>query len=251
MDIRWTSAFLDLAPGQVESGAAFWSAVTGYDASAVADEGREFPPLRPPEGDAYVYVQRVGDAPSRVHLDLHVDDLDRAVAGAVASGAELLDRRDHAVLRSPRGLAFCLVLDPGAARPAPARWPGGHSSRIDQLCLDVPHSGWAEECAFWAALSGAAVRPTDDGDYVALDVADDLPLRLLLQRRRDDEGATRAHLDVGTPDREAETARHRALGAEVVAVLEEWTVLRDPNGTAYCVTDDAPAAAAAATATEV
>ena len=50
-----------------------------------------------------------------------------------------------------------------------------------------------------------------------------------------------AHLDLGTTDREAETARHLALGASVVAREEFWTVLTDPAGLAYCITDRDPA----------
>ena len=111
----WTSAFLDLAPGDLDRGTRFWSSVTGYDATAVADVAREFPPLEPPTGASYLWVQRVGDAPSRVHVDLHVPDLDAAVEQAWQLRAEVVDRRDHVVLRSPGGLPFRLVSDPASS----------------------------------------------------------------------------------------------------------------------------------------
>jgi hypothetical protein len=50
-----------------------------------------------------------------------------------------------------------------------------------------------------------------------------------------------AHLDVGSPDRAAEVRRHLALGASLVAEEEFWTVLADPAGLPYCVTDRDPA----------
>ena len=50
-----------------------------------------------------------------------------------------------------------------------------------------------------------------------------------------------AHLDLGTPDREAETQRHVALGATVLAREEFWTALADPAGLPYCITDRDPA----------
>lgn len=57
----------------------------------------------------------------------------------------------------------------------------------------------------------------------------------------------RAHLDLGTDDRPAELERHRALGAEVVAEQAFWSVLRDPAGLAYCITDRDPATGALVT----
>ena len=60
---------------------------------------------------------------------------------------------------------------------------------------------------------------------------------MLLQRLDEPEGLVRAHLDLGTTDRSAEVARHEGLGARVRSVEEFRTVLSDPSGLAYCVTD--------------
>ena len=45
---------------------------------------------------------------------------------------------------------------------------------------------------------------------------------------------------MGTNGRAAETVRHESLGAEVVSRHDWWTVLRDPTGSAYCITDRDP-----------
>ena len=68
---------------------------------------------------------------------------------------------------------------------------------------------------------------------------DDVAVRILLQRRADDTPAS-AHLDLACDDREAETERHLTLGAVVVRRHEGWTVLRDPAGLEYCITDRDP-----------
>lgn len=67
------------------------------------------------------------------------------------------------------------------------------------------------------------------------------PMDLLMQRLDRVDGSVTAHLDVGTSDREAEVHRHLALGAALVAEEEFWTVLSDPAGFPYCVTDRDPA----------
>jgi catechol 2,3-dioxygenase-like lactoylglutathione lyase family enzyme len=49
-----------------------------------------------------------------LHLDIRVDDLDAAVAHAVAAGARLADHQPQArvrVLLDPAGHPFCLFLD--------------------------------------------------------------------------------------------------------------------------------------------
>ena len=62
-----------------------------------------------------------------------------------------------------------------------------------------------------------------------------------VQRLDEPLGEVRAHLDLAASDVGAETARHEALGARVVATFDEWTVLTDPTGAAYCITGRMPA----------
>jgi hypothetical protein len=51
----------------------------------------------------------------------------------------------------------------------------------------------------------------------------------------------RAHHDQAADDRAAEVSRHDGLGASLDAEGRGWTVLRDPAGAPYCVTDRDPA----------
>ena len=90
--------------------------------------------------------------------------------------------------------------------------------------------------AFWAALTGWELRKGSLPDFQSLLRPTGLPLRLLLQRREDDDGPGRAHIDFAAEDVAVEAARHRALGADTVRVESFWTTLRDPAGLEYCIT---------------
>lgn len=237
MTPSWVSAFLDLAPGDDVS-VPFWAGVTGYDDTAVRAGGSEFPPLRPPSGDPYLWCQRLGAGEGRVHLDLHVPDLDTAQARALLLGARVLDRRDHVLLSSPAGLPFCLVAERYTDVPPPATWAGGRS-QVDQVCVDVAPSAFETELAFWEDLTGWSRTATDSPEFERLD-DHALPLRMLLQRL-DAEEPPRFHLDLSSDDRAAETERHVALGATVEHAGDRgFTVLVDPGGRRYCVTDRTP-----------
>jgi len=150
----WLSAFLDFAPDEYARGVGFWSTVTGYAASPTRGDGGEFATLVPPDGDDYLRVQRLGAGSGRIHLDLHVEDPAAAADEAAARGADVVDRNDlgYVVMRSPGGLAFCLVRHPAGSVPAPASWLGVTRSRIYQVCLDLPEASYDAECAFWAGL---------------------------------------------------------------------------------------------------
>ncbi|MEE3126989.1 MAG: VOC family protein [Actinomycetota bacterium] len=239
----WVSAFLDLAPAAWECGIAFWAQASGTTLSALRGPDREFGSLLPPEGDDHLRVQRLAEGESRVHLDLHVDDPVSAADGAVALGAQVVHRSEHGyvVLDSPGGLTFCFVSHRAEVRSRPVTWPEGHSSLVDQVCLDISPDRFEEEVAFWAALTGwergsSAVSVS----FVPLVRPAGQPLRVLLQRTDDPRPHTGAHLDLATTDRAAEAERHVALGAVVVASYPVWTVLRDPAGLAYCLTDRDP-----------
>ena len=67
---------------------------------------------------------------------------------------------------------------------------------------------------------------------------------MLFQRLGERTGAVRAHADLACADREASLARHLAAGARVVQVREGWTVMSDPAGRVYCLTDRSPDRAA-------
>ena len=245
--VFWISALLDLPPADFEAGVAYWSAVTGYAASPPAGDHGEYVTLVPSDGDEYLRVQRLGDGPAGVHLDLHVEDLEAATDQAAGAGAVVVDRParygGYVVLRSPGGLHFCLVTDPGARVPDAAAWPGVRRSRVYQVCIDIPGERYDDERAFWAGLLGGAPEPSvrrPEFAWLSTPAGPGRALSVLVQRLDRPDGPMGVHLDLGTHDRPAETARHLALGATLVGVEEFWTVLRDPSGTAYCITDRDP-----------
>jgi hypothetical protein len=196
----------------------------------------------PPDGDDFLRVQRVGDGAPRLHLDVHVDEPRATADEAIGLGARLVtDEGDFLSLTSPGGLALCLVGHRAGTRPRPTTWPAGHASRIDQVCLDIPPSGYDSELDFWHRLTGWKRRdPKPGSEFGRLNPPRGVALQLLLQRLDDEQEAVAAHLDWSSTDHAAEVARHVAAGAEEVVTFEWWTVLRDPAGITYCVTRRSP-----------
>lgn len=251
LDVTWLTAFLDLPPAVHSDTVAFWLATTGSTVSSARGEAGQFATLLPPEGTSCLKVQRL-DGPARVHLDLHVADLPAAHDRALAAGAiEVAAYATHVILRTPGGFVLCLVPHPGGRVPPPVTRPGTGSSRVSQVCLDVPAAGFAAEVDFLSGLTGWQVRafPEVDG-VVALEPAapgghgatagspsSGVPLRLIVQRlgAEDPGTATRAHLEFWADDAAAEVERHRGLGARPVSRGPYWQVLSDPAGLPYCV----------------
>lgn len=144
-------------------------------------------------------------------------------------------------MASPGGLTFCFVTHPAAVPPAPGAWPQGLRSAVDQVCLDIPASRYDAECVFWQQLTQWELRDSPGhAEFRRLVRPPEEPLHLLLQRLGDDTDPVRAHLDLATTDREAETDLHLALGADLLDVRRSWTVLADAAGSAYCITDRTP-----------
>jgi len=118
---------------------------------------------------------------------------------------------------------------------------------LDQIVIDCAHP--AELARFWAAvLDGYDVRAYDAAEIAKLAaqgltpetdpvVMVDGPGPLLcFQLAREPRAPNgRIHLDVSVADRAAEVARLCALGASLAREGEGYTVLRDPEGNAFCV----------------
>ena len=241
MTVTWLAAFLDFPAEDYATGVAFWSQVTGHTVSASRGRDGEFASLVPPDGDVYLKVQRIGGGRAGVHVDLTVADPRTAANEAVALGATELADEGHVVLRSPGGLVFCLV--PGAQhqRATPMRWSGGHLSSVYQVCLDLPAAQYDVEASFWLDMFGAQrevlrARP----EFAWVRHPRQLALDVLLQATDEAAGEVRAHLDLGSTDRAAEVIRHLELGASELGKEEFWTVMRDPVGLIYCITDRNP-----------
>lgn len=238
----WIHVFIDVPSERVSATEAFWSAVTGWPTSAPWAEHPEFVSLRPPDGSSYVHVQRI-DGPARVHLDLMADDIDTEADRLVERGARRGRRHEWwQVLSSPGGLPFCVCGDPDRRRPGPIQWPTGHRSRVAQVCLDIPDAWHDAELAFWADATGWPHEAGRRPEYDRLLPPAGSPLRFLVQRLGvDDDGlSTRAHIDIGTDDIDAEVARVEALGARVLRRMDPWVVLADPAGLPFCVTPQPP-----------
>jgi hypothetical protein len=149
--------------------------------------------------------------------------------------------------RGPFGIKIVFEDDsPPPAIPPPASFPGVHRSRIYQVCLDRPSSRFDEDVRWWSEEVGGRLEVLErrpEFTWVR-HPAGPQPLELLIQRLEQTDGPGGAHLDVGTSDRAAEVRRHLDLGATHVADEEFWTVLNDPAGFPYCVTDRDPATGA-------
>jgi hypothetical protein len=233
------SAFIDVPAPGFESSVTFWSAVSGHTPSTRRGEHEEFLTLVPPAGDGHLRMQRVGDAPPRIHLDLHVPDPRASADRAIALGATQVADDGWVVVRSPGGLVLCFVSHPAAVAAGPASWPGGSRSIVDQVCLDIPRSSFDTEAAFWQSLLEWQHAGSSYAEFERLVRPEGQALRVLLQRV-DDDGPVRAHLDLACSSRERELLRHVGLGAHVLADHDAWTVMVDPVGMAYCLTDRSP-----------
>jgi hypothetical protein len=248
MSYRWLTVFLDFPADAFEPGVAFWQAVTGSGLSARRGPTGDFATLLPPDGDAYLRVQRLGAGDGGCHLDLHVDTavepLTEAAERARSLGARLLHAEDGLIVaESPAGFTFCLVhWDGEHAVPSPLPGDAG-ATRVDTLCIDIPPAGFERECAFWAALTGREVTPAPVPGFALLLMRPRLPIRIILQRLGNAAPGqrARAHVDFGSTN-PATVAAHVALGARVTARQEHWTVLADPADREYCLVHRPPIA---------
>lgn len=124
-------------------------------------------------------------------------------------------------------------------------------STLGDVVFDCRHP--ASLARFWAAaLDGYRVAPYDDAELARLstmgidDPEDDPSVlvepiagsgpRLWFTRVPEPKtGKNRVHLDLRAPDVAAEAERLVGLGAQVLAKVEDWVVLADPEGAEFCV----------------
>lgn len=237
---QWVTVVLKLGSTQADRAKRFWQDVTNYMASETTGARNGRSDLQPAEGDCYLAVEEIG--PPGVLLELRVADPESAVEGAAAAGARIGPGTgsNSATLRSPGGLEFRFVTGEGRRRPPPAVWPSGHRSQLDQVCLDVPPQRHHVEVGFWQTITGWDLTPSSVSGFTRLEAPAVLPLRWLIQKLDDGHGDVSAHVDLACDDRDAELARHRALGASEGCRHDWWTVLTDPVGRRYCVTRRGP-----------
>jgi len=100
------------------------------------------------------------------------------------------------------------------------------------VLLDHPRDKYDTARAFWSAALGSHPEPAPDGPYESFGLAGDVRLEL----QRTGLGThPRVHFDIETDDVRAEVTRLLELGAEVVTEFEEYAILSDPVGLAFCV----------------
>jgi hypothetical protein len=241
VEIRWLTCFIDMPTDRFDVGTVFWRQVTKSRLSASRGAEAQFATLSPPEGDAYVRVQRTSAGP-RIHLDLHVDSIANTRRAAEQLGASVEADLGHVIMRSPTGMPFCLVPHHGESKtPVPVH--EGLEHRLDQVCIDVPGLLFNDETRFWQALTGWDLHQSRREEFAVLAQPAALPLRLLFQRLGDDDGAelARAHLDIACGRRVDEIrCMHERFGAVFVAEGLVWTTMRDPAGMLYCLTQRDP-----------
>lgn len=243
MSTGWLHVVLDVAAP--EPTATFWSAALGWPLGEPWPDHPERRSFTPPDGDAYLHLQQV-DGPPGGHLDLEVDDVDGEHQRLVGLGAVPARRTaGWSTLRSPGGLDLCLLPARPRRRPSAVRGPAGTRRRLVQVCLDLPPRQAEAEAAFWRAALRWREVPIGEPEFLGrLVPPPGRPLQVLLQRLGDDDGGdrTRLHLDLGSEDLTADVALLRDLGAERLHQGDGFVALRDPAGSAFCVTRNAPEA---------
>jgi hypothetical protein len=95
---------------------------------------------------------------------------------------------------------------------------------------------------FWSRALGLTERRDHDTETIIADADWSYP-RLTFQKVNESAARPRQlHLDLTADDRDTEVARLRALGATEVRNVSvdgdwTWTVMTDPDGNEFCVTD--------------
>jgi hypothetical protein len=112
---RLSKVVIDVPPAEHDRELAFWSAAVGQQLTR-ADRFPEYHGSVLHGQEFGLFIQRLGDGPAGVHLDIHTDDLAAEIARLEELGAE----RVHLVhfwwiLRDPAGLLFCVIPEPAGS----------------------------------------------------------------------------------------------------------------------------------------
>jgi predicted enzyme related to lactoylglutathione lyase len=112
---RLFKVVIDVPAADHDQELGFWQAATGQTLAQSSHhpeyhgamlEGQEFG----------VLVQRLDEGPSRVHLDIHTDDLEAEVARLERLGAtRVREVASWWIMRDPAGLPFCVIPDDSGA----------------------------------------------------------------------------------------------------------------------------------------
>jgi hypothetical protein len=237
----WLHAVIEVPRARIGETADYWAAATGWRVGPPWPEHQELRSFAPRDGTPYFHLQEIEGAP-RVHLDLESGDTDETVRRALALGAQPVAGQDSwRTLLSPGGLPFGVLGTREHQAPGPVTWPDGHRTRLVQVCVDSPRTAHHREVAFWRELLAGRWLASDSPEFEGKWHDDEgSPLQLLFQRLDEEDGAVRAHLDLGTDDIAADARRLLDLGACDIGPGRGWHALRDPAGLAFCTTGNSP-----------
>lgn len=112
---RLSKIVIDVPAADHDRELAFWSAAAGQPLTRF-DTHPEYHGAPLHGTDFGLLIQRLGDGPGRVHLDIHTDDLDAEIARLEELGAERVQQA-HSwwILRDPAGLLFCVIPEPAGS----------------------------------------------------------------------------------------------------------------------------------------
>jgi len=119
---RLSRVVLDVPDDRHDDELAFWRDAIGPPIEHI----ERFPAFHGADlgGDMGLLVQRLGDGPARVHVDIHTTDRAAEVARLEKLGAVVLDDSQlWTVLRDPAGLVFCVVPDRSLDATNATEWP--------------------------------------------------------------------------------------------------------------------------------
>jgi hypothetical protein len=108
---RLSRIVVDAPPDAHDAEIAFWSGALASPFNQVT----RFPDFQwarlPGDGNAML-LQRLGDGPPRLHLDIHTTDRAAEVTRLEQLGATVVDAsQEWTIMRDPAGLLFCVVPD--------------------------------------------------------------------------------------------------------------------------------------------
>ena len=112
---RLSKIVIDVPAADHDRELAFWSAAAGQPLTRF-DTHPEYHGAPLHGTDFGLLIQRLGDGPGRVHLDIHTDDLAAEIARLEQLGAERVQQvHSWWILRDPAGLLFCVIPEPAGS----------------------------------------------------------------------------------------------------------------------------------------
>lgn len=170
---------------------------------------------------------------SRVQLSLATADFSGDIFRMTRVGAKIVGEQEEGsrkwtVLQDPEGLRFRVFHE----------MEGDGMARLNSITIDCRD---AEELArFWVqALEGYMIDP-EWAMVLKTEVGPTIFFQAVPEQK---QAKNRVHLDISVADREAEVARLKGLGATVYKEMDEggyrWTIMQDPEGNEFCVTQAA------------